>query len=182
MARSCEVRKLGTHDLGLIARIDRSEHVDVEYTVVDGELVERPVSMADIPPWEPDGAGEHSVAEKIAFCEPLVAGGATLFGAFDGDNFLGAAIVDASFEPKLAWFAFLHVTRKGRRRGAASALWAATVQQATDAGAESMYVSATPTGSAVGFYISRGCKLADPVHPALYASEPDDIHLVCSLI
>jgi hypothetical protein len=44
-----------------------------------------------------------------------------------------------------------------------------------------MYVSATPTGSAVGFYLSRGCHLADPPHPALLASEPDDIHLVCPL-
>jgi len=49
------------------------------------------------------------------------------------------------------------------------------------AGAESMYVSAVPTGSAVEFYLSRGCELANPVHPALYAEEPDDIHLVCSL-
>lgn len=181
MARSCEVQRLGFDDVGLIAGIDRSEHVDVEYAVVDGRLIERPVSMADIPRWDAVGAGPHSVAAKVAFCAPLVAGGAALFGAFEGDRLLGLAVVDGSFEPRLASLAFLHVSREVRRRGAASALWDAAIQEAVQARAESIYVSATPTGSAVGFYLSRGCRLADPVHPALYAREPDDIHLACSL-
>lgn len=137
--------------------------------------------MADIPPWDPVGAGPHSVAAKVAFCAPIVAGGAALFGAFEGDRLLGLAVVDASFEPTLAWLAFLHVSRPVRRRGAASALWDAAVHEAAQASAESIYVSATPTGSAVGFYLSRGCRLADPVHPQLYAREPDDIQLTCSL-
>ena len=179
MALSCEVRRLGLDDIGLIARIDRSEHVDVEYAVVDGYLIEQPASFehADIPPWD-----SVSVAAKVAFCAPLVAGGAALFGAFEDDRFLGLAVVDGSFEPGLAWLAFLHVSREARRLGAGTALWAAAVQKAAQAGAESIYVSAVPTGSAIGFYLSRGCRLADPVHPALYAMEPDDIHLVCPLL
>ena len=183
MGPSCEVQRLGFDDVGLIARIDRSEHVDVEYAVVDGHLIERPASIehADIPPWDLVGAGPNSVAAKVAFCAPLVAGGAALFGAFEGDRLLGLAVVDGSFEPRLGWLAFLHVSRQVRRRGAASALWGAAVHEAAQAGAESIYVSAVPTGSAVGFYLSRGCGLANPVHPALYASEPDDIHLTCSL-
>ena len=48
-------------------------------------------------------------------------------------------------------------------------------------GAESIYVSATPTESAVGFYLRQGCRLAHPVHPDLFAAEPEDIHLVRSL-
>ena len=46
------------------------------------------------------------------------------------------------------------------------------------AGATSMYISATPTGSAVGFYLAHRAALADPVHPVLFVHEPDDIHLV----
>ena len=182
MAWSCEVLALGIDDVGMIARIDRSEHVDIAYAVVDGRLIEQQVPMADIPPWDAVGTGPHSVAAKVAFCAPLVAGGAALLGAFERDRLLGLAVVDASFEPGLAWLAFLHVGRPDRRRGAASALWGAAVQEAVEAGAQSMYVSAAPTGSAVGFYLSRGCRLADPVHPALYAMEPDDIHLICSLL
>ncbi len=181
MAQSCEVQRLATADVRLIATIDRSEHVDTEHAVVEGRLVERPASMNEIPPWDPVGTGPYSVAAEIAFCEPLVAGGAVLLGAFDGDSLCGMAVVDAAFEPPLAWLAFLHVTRPHRRNGVASALWSAAEQVAVEAGAESMYVSAAPTGSAVGFYLSRGCELAEPVHARLYAMEPDDVHFVCAL-
>jgi GNAT superfamily N-acetyltransferase len=173
-----EIRKLGLTDVSLIGSIDRSEHIDVEYTVVGGRLSERPVSMTDIPPWNPVGTDPYSVAAEVAFCELLVAGGAVLLGSFEGDRVLGLAVVDGSFQVPLAWLAFFHVSRPYRRRGVGSALWGAAAKVATRAGAESLYVSAVPTGSASGFYLSRGCELADPVHPALYAREPDDIHLI----
>ena len=176
------VRGLAPDDVDLVALVDRSEHVDVEYEVVDGELTERPVTVTYIPSWDPVGDGPHSVAAHVAFCRDCVANGAQLVGAFDGDGeLLGLAVVDADFEPALAWLAFLHVSRPHRRRGVASALWAAAEDGARTAGAAVMYVSATPTGSAVGFYLRQGCGLADPVHPALYADEPDDIHLVKQL-
>ncbi|MEA2001385.1 MAG: GNAT family N-acetyltransferase [Actinomycetota bacterium] len=178
MTRSCEVRKLGINDVQLIAEIDRSEQVEFEYAVTEGRLVKRPVSMSVLPPWDPVGAGPYSVAARIAFCQPLVAGGAVLLGAFDGESLCGVAVIHGAFEPPLAWLAFLHVTRAHRRKGVASALWSAAEQVAVDAGAESMYVSSVSTGSAVGFYRNRGCELADPVHPHLYAMEPDDIHFV----
>jgi hypothetical protein len=44
-----------------------------------------------------------------------------------------------------------------------------------------MYVSSTPSSSAVGFYIAQGCKLVEEVDPELYALEPDDIHLILDL-
>jgi GNAT superfamily N-acetyltransferase len=181
LASKPNVVSLGLDDVDLIARIDRSEHVEVEFTVRDGQLVERPVSMIDIPSWDPLGEGPYSVAAEVAFCEPLVARGAAFFGAFDADDLLGLAVVDTSFERSVAWLAFLYVSRPYRRRGAASALWEAAVATAAEAAATFMYVSAVPTGSAVGFYLSRGCELADPVHPGLYAKEPDDIQLICSI-
>ena len=73
------VRVLDIADLELIRSIDRSERVDAEYAAVDGRLTRRPVSVRDIPGWDP------------------------------------------------------------------------------------------------------GCVVADPVHPDLYALEPDDVHLVCDL-
>ena len=176
-----DVRPLAPDDVGLIARIDRSEHIDVEYTVAGGRIVEQPVSMAEVPPWDPVGTGFFSVASEIAFVEPILARGGTMLGAFDGDELFGVAVVEGAFEPPLAWLAFLHVSRPHRRRGVATALWDAAVAVAVTAGAEAMYVSAVPTGSAVGFYLSRGCELAEPVHPRLYALEPDDVHLVYRL-
>src|SRR5687767_7648606 len=112
------VEQLGAEDLGLIARIDRSEHVDIQYAVVDGRLTEAPVVMADVPSWDPVGSGPNSVASKVEFCAPIVAGGAALLGAFEDDDVAGLAIIDPSFEPGLAWLAWLHVGRPYRRRGA----------------------------------------------------------------
>ncbi|HEX4905728.1 MAG TPA: GNAT family N-acetyltransferase [Acidimicrobiales bacterium] len=176
------IERLTPDDLSLVGRIDRSEHVEVQYSVVDGRLVEAPVVMTEVPPWDQSGTGPFSVRDKIDFCARCVAAGGVPLGAFvDGDELAGIAVVDPGFEPDLAWFAFLHVSRPHRRRGAASALWAESVSVALDAGASSMYVSATPTGSAVGFYLRQGCRLADPVHPVLFAEEPEDIHLVYAL-
>ena len=175
------VKRLPAGDVSLIATIDRSEHVDVQYGVIDGRLTEQPVVMTEVPTWDPIGSGPHSVAAQVDFCAPLIADGAVLLGAFEEERCVGLAVVDPSFESRLAWLAYLHVSRPHRRRGAARALWGAAVDLALAAGAESIYVSAAPTGSAVGFYLRQGCRLADPVHPTLFAKEPEDIHLVRSL-
>ncbi len=48
-------------------------------------------------------------------------------------------------------------------------------------GAKQLYISATQTESAVGFYLRYGCRLAEAVDPALYELEPKDIHLMLDL-
>ena len=176
-----EVRALGIEDLGILAGIDRSEHIDVQYSVEDGQLVECPVAMADVPPWDPVGEGPDSVAAKVAFCRQCLEAGGEFLAAYEDDDLLGVAVVDGRLEPDLAWLAFLHVSRPHRRRGVATTLWNSALRIAKAAGAHSMYVSATPTGSAVGFYLAHGCELADPVHPRLFAEEPEDIHLVVAV-
>jgi predicted N-acetyltransferase YhbS len=129
----------------------------------------------------PAGSGPQSVAAKIEFCRSALARGGVLLGALDADQTVGIAIIQPRFEPPMAWLAFLHVSRPYRRKGAAQALWSAAVEISIAAGAASIYVSATPTESAVGFYLRQGCRLAHPVHPDLYAAEPEDIHLTCSI-
>jgi GNAT superfamily N-acetyltransferase len=175
-----DVRRLGVQEMRrALAGIDRTEHVDVQYEVVDGVLRERPVRMADVPPWD-DARVDAFVAEY----GPIVSAGAAMFVALDDDDrgeVGGVAIVDPTFEPPMAWLAFLHVSRPHRRTGVATALWSAAADLARMSGARSMYVSATSTGSAVGFYLSRGCRLADPPHARLFAEEPVDIHLICDL-
>jgi GNAT superfamily N-acetyltransferase len=156
--------------------------VDVQYEVREGRIVECPVSMADIADWDRVGDGEHSIAHHLQVCAEHLAAGRILLAAItDEGETAGAAVVDPVFEPPMAWLAWLHVSRPYRRQGVANALWTEAEALARAAGATSMYVSATPTGSAVGFYLSRGAVLADPVHPALFEHEPDDIHLVSTL-
>jgi len=175
------VRRLRAEDVSLVAAIDRSEHVGVQYRVVDGQLQQVPATITEVPAWDPTGSGPHSVAAEIEFCRSVVARGGVLLGTFDAERTVGLAIVHPSFEPLLAWLAFLHVSRPYRRRGAAQALWDAAAGIAVTGGAESIYVSAAPTESAVGFYLRQGCRLARPVHPDLFIAEPEDIHLACSL-
>ena len=177
------IERVGLEDLrAVVGAIDRSEHVDGEYAVVEGRLVGRPVTMSDIPALDPVGDGFHSVAAKVQFCAAAVDEHAgVVLGAFDGERVTGVAVVAPSFEPPLAWFAYLDVNRADRRHGVASALWDRAGRLAREGGARLLYVSSTPTASAVGFYLSRGCRLADPVHPVLFEHEPDDIHLVGEL-
>jgi hypothetical protein len=108
------VTRLGAADVSLIAAIDRSEHVDVQYAVVDGQLVEAPVVIAEVPGWDPAGNGPHSVGAHVDFCAPVLARGGVLLGAFDeGEQLAGLSVIEPAFEPALAWLAFLHV-RGGR--------------------------------------------------------------------
>lgn len=176
-----ELRHLSAADIGLIAHIDRSEVIRTGYTVEEGRLVRHDDVVWDSPAWDPDGTGPHSVARRITEWRPLVEDGATFVGVFDGDQVRGIAIVDPEFEGDLAWLAVLHVSRPHRRRGVASRLWDEAVRISRDEGARRMYVSATPSESAVGFYRSKGCVLADPPHATLFEHEPDDIHFVVAL-
>jgi ribosomal protein S18 acetylase RimI-like enzyme len=182
LAVTAEIRELGIDELPrVIGAIDRSEHVEREYQVVDSRLTERPVTFAEVPPWDPTSTGPFSVDSHVRFCRASMAHGGRLFTTLDGTTVHGAAVVEPHFEPPLAWLAFLHVSRPFRRQGVASGLWREAVRESVEASARQMYVSATPTGSAVGFYLSRGCVLADPPHPVLLAAEPDDIHFVLEL-
>ena len=156
-------KQIAGEGVSLVATIDRSEHVDVQYCVIDGELQQIPAVITDVPAWDPTGSGPHTVAAEIAFCSSVVARGGILLGAFDGECAVGLAIVHPAFEPRLAWLAFLHVSRPYRRRGAAQALWNAAADIAGAADAESIYVSATPTASAVGFYL-RWVIASRPAH------------------
>jgi GNAT superfamily N-acetyltransferase len=175
---SATVRVLGHEDVELVRHIDRSEHVHEEYEVAEGRLRERPVTMAEIPGWASTGDGPHSFQAQIRFCRESLQRGGYLLGAYLEEQLAGLAVVEPSFEPPLARLAFLHVSRPHRGAGVGKALWTTALQMARAASARRLYVSATPTGSAVNFYLRQGCVLAAPPHPALFKLEPEDIHLL----
>ncbi len=176
-----EIRRLAIEDVGVVGLIDRSERVEREYEVVNGTLTERPVTMTEIPPWATTGTGPFTAATQVDSCRERIPQGGQLLAAFDGDEVFGAAVVEPAFDPPLARLSFLHVSRPCRRRGVATELWRAAVREAIAASAGVLYVSAVPTGSAVAYYLSHGCVLADPPHAILFEEEPDDIHLVLAL-
>jgi ribosomal protein S18 acetylase RimI-like enzyme len=174
-----EIRQLSSSDIGRIAEIDRSEHVTLGYSFRDGMLEAEEVDW-QVPRWFADGP-EHSVQTLIESLEPILAQGGTMLGAFDGDLLVGVAIYRPDLAKDTAQLVFLHVSNGYRRQGIAARLTAEIIQMAQEHEATKLYVSATPSQSAVGFYKNQGFRLVDKPHPELYALEPEDIHMIKTL-
>ncbi len=175
-----DIQVLPADRLGLLAEIDRSEHIQTMFEARAGKLTSRPVDI-EMPRWKLEGSGPHSVRGFLDDLEPILKRGATLLGAFDQEHMAGIAIVEERFEGDMAWLVFLHVSNAYRRQGVGSGLWNGAIDRARSAGSQSIYFSATPSASAVGFYLDRGCEVVRVPRSALYAEEPDDIHLVAAI-
>jgi GNAT superfamily N-acetyltransferase len=102
-------------------------------------------------------------------------------GAFDGKRLVGIAVLEYHLTESMAHLVALFVSKDSRRQGIAARLTQEVMRLAKAQGADQLYVSATPSESAVGFYLSQGFALAKQVHQELYALEPEDIHLVRQL-
>ena len=160
--------------------IDRSEIIRTGYRVEAGGLVEMSVEW-DSPTFEKEGTGEHSVAEQIAFCRGHLDRGGVPLGAFDGEKLAGIIILQPEIRPGLAQLAYLHISRAYRRKGIAGELLVQLESRAKQAGAKRLYVSAIPSGSAVGFYSSQGFQITTDPIPDLFELEPQDIHMIKDL-
>jgi GNAT superfamily N-acetyltransferase len=169
-------RILVENELDRIREIDRTERVRIGYRIEAGKLVREVVSW-DVPNWS-DGTPEHSHERIITAVNATLAAGGTAFGAFDGKRLVGLSTYRPWLTETTAQLGQLHVSRSHRRRGIASALLDAVIDLAVRDGARALYVSATPSESAIGFYLAHGFALADKPHPRLYALEPEDIHLI----
>jgi predicted N-acetyltransferase YhbS len=173
-------RKMTQAELSGLADIDRSEAVRVGFESHDGNLVQTSVHW-DIPDFFRQGAGDHTLAQQVAFCRRHLAAGATMLGAFDGETLVGVGLLTPEIRPGLAQLAYLYVSSPHRREGVASSITRRLLKLAWGLGAGTVYVSATPSQSAVEFYRSFGfVPTAQPL-PELYAEEPADIHMVLQL-
>lgn len=149
----------------------------LHYRYQDGRLATEQVDW-QVPRWFTDGRPEFSVQANIEAWSRYLEQGGVMLGALDGELLVGFAILRHRLTESMAQLAVLHVSRDYRRRGIAAALLQEASRLATEPGAREMYVSATPSGSAVGFYRSQGFELVEKVNQELYALEPEDIHMV----
>jgi len=173
-------RKMTESELPRLGDIDRSEIIRVGFEARDGMLIKKDVTW-DTPTFMAEGEGEHTVAEQIAFCRGHLARKALLMGAFEGETLVGIGVLTPDIRPGMAQLAYLQVSAAYRRMGIASAITRHLLQHARDQGAVRVYVSATPSESAVCFYTSFGFDLTlDPL-PELYELEPEDIHMLLAL-
>ncbi len=107
--------------------------------------------------------------------------GGMAFGVFDAGRLVGVATLRRGIRPGMDQLEALFVDRAHRRQGIASALIAGIEAAAREAGSRSLYVSATPSESAVGCYLSRGFVPTDEPVPELLELEPEDVHMVLDL-
>jgi ribosomal protein S18 acetylase RimI-like enzyme len=172
------IAKMPPQDLDRLHELDRSEHVTVLYEMQDGVLVSREVDL-HVPRWT-----SEETERRIRSLRPELAEGGVLLGALDGDRLAGVAVLGGKLRGEnrdTLELAFLHVSAAYRRQGIATRLFQEAAALARAREARFLYVSATESGSALGFYFSQGCTLAPQVDPELYALEPKDIHLVLAL-
>ena len=168
------IRELERVELAELWTIDRAERIESVYRVVGGELVRVP-EVHDMRGWPP-GEPEH-YAPLLLDC---VDHGGAAYGAFDDGVLVGGAVLEARFIGRARdqlQLKFLHVSHARRRSGLGRALFDRVVSKAQLLGARRLYVSATSSENTVDFYLRRGCRLAQVLDPALYALEPEDVHL-----
>lgn len=171
-----ELRELSPGDLSRIGEVDRSEHVTVQYVVRDDALARETVDW-HVPRWPQEGPEGFSVRGLVEQWRPVLSNGGLLLGAFSGRSLIGFAIHRPDLSPGVSELVALYVDHGARRRGVAGALLEEVERVARQEGARSLYASATPSESAVEFYLSKGFVLALHPNEELAAKEPEDIQL-----
>ncbi len=169
------MRLLTRDEVELIWTIDRSEVHHHIYELRKGQLVRTP-KYFDIPGWRPDAVEKVTPVLLDRFDR-----GGSFLGVFEAEALIGIGVLESTRVGRAGdqmQLAYLYVSRAHRGRGVGMQLFEAAVSIARDAGANALYVSATPTENTVDFYLNRGCVLAPEPDPELLAAEPDDIHLL----
>ncbi|MCA8308428.1 GNAT family N-acetyltransferase [Burkholderia sp. AU28942] len=167
-------RELARDEIPLVWTIDRREIIHHLYVLRDGELRLVP-DFYDVRSW-PDGEAEH-YTPILLDCHDR---GGWCVGMFDGATLVAAVIVDSDrLGPRrdMLQLKFLHVSHDWRGCGLGERLCRAARAQARAMGAERLYVSATPSQRTIDFYLRLGFRVSPSPDPALYALEPEDIHL-----
>ncbi len=175
------IRQLNKLEIHRINEIDRTERVKILYNLSGGKLelesVDIDVLRWDHPDWRHDASLMKEISEKLD-------NGGVLFGAFDKERLVGISGLGYQLigenKDEIQMF-ILHVSNEYRRKGIGTKLLEECKRIAREKGARRLYISATPTESAVGFYLRHGCRLASKVDEELLALEPEDIHLTLEL-
>ena len=170
------VQSLTVDRLSDVYAIDMQEHGDILYRVADGRL------QADVKQWSRPPRTRAAWNRHVEEWTQILRDGGAAWGAYDAQHrMVGIIVLRHHLTDEMDQLAALFVSRDHRRTGIARQLVHHLLMLARAAGARRLYVSATPSRSAIGFYRSQGFVLADKVHPELFAREPEDIHMVLDL-
>lgn len=169
-----DYRLLNRNELARLAEIDRSEWIGRVYYFRNDrmELVEE---EHDVKGWNP-----AELAEYIEVLHRLYDAGGWVFGAFDGEHLAGLSALGSNrFGRRSEYMKLdkLYVGKPYRGQGVARRLMEQAADQARQAGAGKLYISATASERTIRFYLGMGCVLVTELNPALFELEPWDIHL-----
>jgi GNAT superfamily N-acetyltransferase len=171
------IKQLPNEDISRAIEIDRSERITTGY-VFREDVLESQVVDWDVPRWSDDPSSGFSAQSRIEGWAAVLDRGGVLLGALDGEKLAGFAVLLPELSEGMAQLAALFVDRSYRRAGIASRLVEEVEKRAREAGAWKLYVSAIPSGSAVGFYLKCGFSPTHEVNEELFELEPDDIHMI----
>jgi predicted N-acetyltransferase YhbS len=170
-----KIRALERSELDEIWSIDRAELVERVY-VREGDTLVLRDERHDVKGWPPGEADHYGPILRDCFER-----GGAFYAAFDdAGTLVGLAVLESRFIGRARdqlQLKFLHVSRSARRTGLGRTLFEKAVERARELGARRLYVSATPSENTIGFYLRRGCRLAEEIDAELFALEPEDIHL-----
>jgi GNAT superfamily N-acetyltransferase len=168
------LRQLDLEEIDRMWTIDRTEVIERVYRVEEGKLVLRP-DYFHAHGWPPG-----SISETMPRLLDCHAYGGEFWAMFDGEKLVAAAVLEARFigaERDTLQLKWLHVSNGYRDQGVGRRLFLHAAERARLRGARRMYISATPSEHTVDFYRNLGCVLSPEPDPALFALEPEDIHL-----
>jgi ribosomal protein S18 acetylase RimI-like enzyme len=171
MTAACVIRLFEESDFDRVHEINVSERIELTYRFVDGVLQSEAHDWQR-PPWDRSDWQER-LSEWRTNLQPDV-----WLGAFVADQIAGLASLRYQLAPRMAQLTTLHVNRAHRRQGVARELVERVAAMAEARGSDALYVSATESESAVGFYLSRGFRPTNTPDPKMFDLEPNDIHMV----
>ncbi len=168
-------REISIDDLhGRAVEVDVSEHGQLVYSWQGDTLAAVPEQW-ERPPWSEDSMMDETWLGYLKL--PAVRD----WGAFEQEKRVGFILYRPHLSAGMAQLATLFVRKSHRQQGIAAKLTAELVLRAKSDGHTRLYVSATPSQSAVGFYQSQGFISTLEVYPDLYELEPEDIHMIKDL-
>jgi GNAT superfamily N-acetyltransferase len=167
-------RELKEEEIDKIALLDRSEEIFELYEYHKGNLVLKPHRETVIQ------FDTTELEEMIIRQKKIQKDGGYIVGAFDQDELAGVASVEKTkrgIASNYCKMDILYVSRNYRAMKLGYKLLEECKKTAKEFGAQSLYISATPTKNTVDFYLKNSAILTTELDTELYKLEPDDIHL-----
>jgi GNAT superfamily N-acetyltransferase len=167
-----DLRQMSPEELSQVNEIDVTESGHLVYQYIDGKMV------ATSKTWHRFSRSPEIWKTYVEQWQAFLEQGGVAIGAFDEKRLVGIAVLRYNLTENMAQLAALFVSRTYRRQGIATRLVQEIIRLARANGERELYVSATPSESAISFYTSQGFKLAGQRNKELYALEPEDMHLI----